>query len=310
MPTRKRTYSHSTTAMSAQLAFPDGQPPADRTYLSIELRLLDPTPHALRETLDPDDLAHLAASIHAHGVLQPLIVRPAGEAGGDRYQVIAGERRRQAALIAGLAAAPCVVYALSDDDVALIAILENTQRADLTPLDEARAYAELVRQRGLALRDVAAIVHKSHEVVRLRLALLDAPAVAAAVHDGRLTLTRGQQLALVSDPTARAALLDQAARGPQPTLAAVKRAQATGRRRAGGDDGDAAVNYLTPAHTPAAAAAAGPAPDSADADEPLITLGELAIVRLATAARDGTARRADALAALRADLAHLRGATP
>ena len=303
MPARKR----STPATSTQLAFPGGQPPADRTYLSIDLRLLDPTPHALRETLDPDDLAHLAASIRACGVLEPLIVRPAGEAGDDRYQVVAGERRRQAALSAGLVAAPCVVYALSDDDAALIAILENTQRADLTPLDEARAYATLVRQRGLALRDVAAIVHKSYEVVRLRLALLDAPAVAAAVQDGTLTLTRGQQLALVSDPARQAALLDQAARGTRLTLDAVKQAQAPGRQR-DEHDGDAAVNYLTPTAKATSTGVACPTPRAAATKRSLIVLDNLAIVRLAATARGGMARRTAVLTALQADVAHLLSA--
>jgi len=303
MPRHQRTVTHT------QLALPVGRPPqADRAYLHIALDLLEPHPHALREALDPDDLARLAASIRAYGVLEPLIVRTTGEAGSDRYQVVAGERRRQAALIADLTAAPCVVYNLSDDDVDLIALLENTQRVDLTPLEEARAYAMIVRERGLALRDIAAIVHKSHEMVRLRLALLDAPAVAAAVHDGTLTLTIGQQLALVSDPTTQAALLDQAARGTRLTLDAVKHAHATGRPRDEHDDGDAPVNYLTPPAETTSTGAAGPIPRAAAAKRSLIVLDNLAIVRLAATARGGMARRTAVLTALQADVAHLLSA--
>jgi ParB family chromosome partitioning protein len=109
----------------------------------IDVTLLVPNPSQPRKLMNDETLNELAASIRAHGVLQPLAVREAGE----RYEIIAGERRWKAARLANLEHVPCIVRTLSDDEMDLLALLENVQREDLNPVDEARALRGLMDRR-------------------------------------------------------------------------------------------------------------------------------------------------------------------
>jgi len=180
----------------------------------IAVGLLDPNPYQPRTTFDQAALEELAASIREHGVLQPLTVRQAG----DRYQIGAGERRKRAAERADLADVPCVVRDLSDEQMEVLALVENIQRADLDPLDEAHAYRRLIDRFGLSLREVGGRVKKSHEHIARRLRLIADPAVEDAVRAGTVVPTIAAELARVENPEHRRDLLGRAEAGERLTL--------------------------------------------------------------------------------------------
>jgi len=178
---------------------------------AIDVTRLSPNPFQPRRTFDPQALAELTASIRADGVLQPLLVR-ADPAREGYYQIGAGERRWQAARRAELAAVPCLVRDLSDDDMERLALVENVQRDDLTPLDEARAYQRVMTRLGLSMRALSDQLGKSHMYVENRLKLLSDPRVEAAVEAGTLGSTVAQEIATLDEDT-RAGVLDRAKRG-------------------------------------------------------------------------------------------------
>lgn len=167
------------------IAATDGPGPRLRDAFLIPLAVIDPNPDQPRKLADADRLAELAADIAARGVLEPLIVRPAGD---GRYQVIAGGRRRAAAEIAGLGEVPCLVREdLTDDEARAIALVENLQREDLDPEDEGRAFAVLVDQ-GWSQRKIAQAIHKSHQYVMRRLQLIENPVALDAWREGAVNL--------------------------------------------------------------------------------------------------------------------------
>jgi len=180
----------------------------------IAVALLDPNPYQPRTTFDQAALEELAASIREHGVLQPLTVRQAG----NRYQIGAGERRKRAAELADVTDVPCVVRDISDEQMEVLALVENVQREDLDPLDEAHAYHRLMDRFGLSLRDVAGRVKKSHEHIARRLRLIADPTVEEAVRAGTLVPTIAAELARVKDPERRSGLLGRAEAGERLTL--------------------------------------------------------------------------------------------
>jgi len=180
----------------------------------ITVGLLEPNPYQPRTTFDQGALEELAASIRARGVLQPLTVRQAG----DRYQIGAGERRWRAAQIAGLTDVPCVVRPLSDEEMEVLALVENVQRADLDPLDEAHAYRKLMDRFGLSLREVAGRVAKSHEHVARRLRLIADPAMEQAVRAGTIGPSVAAELARIEDPVRRRDLLRRVEAGDRLTM--------------------------------------------------------------------------------------------
>ena len=158
-----------------------------------------------RESFDDEELAALAASIATHGVLQPVIVRAATD--GD-YELIAGERRVRAARMAGLAQVPAVIRDSSGGEVLELALVENVQRADLNPIEEASAYRELVDRFGLTHEAVARQVGKSRVAVSNALRLLDlAPETRQAIIDGRISEGHGRALASLTIPELQRAVL-------------------------------------------------------------------------------------------------------
>ena len=179
----------------------------------IPVSLLSPNPYQPRALFDPGALEELAASIRVHGVLQPLAVRQTG----DGYQIVAGERRWRAAQAIGRETVPCIVRDLNDEAMEVLALVENVQRADLDPLDEAHAYARLMERFGLSLRDVAGQVHRSHEHVARRLRLIADPALEEAVRAGLVGLSVAQEVARL-DEVRRAGLLARANAGEHLTM--------------------------------------------------------------------------------------------
>lgn len=143
--------------------------PASALSVGLDFRLDD----------DPDEMAELAASVEECGVLQPLLVRPLGR---SSWEVVAGRRRLAAARTVGLAEVPCVERALTDDQAAEVALAENLHRRQLSPIEEALAYARL-RDQGLQGQQIAVKVGKSGAHISTTLALLTIPdALQALVH--------------------------------------------------------------------------------------------------------------------------------
>lgn len=170
----------------------------------VAISSLTVSPLQPRRRFDEASMAELAASIGSKGVLQPLLVRPAGEG----YEIVAGERRYRAAQQAGLDRVPVVVRELSDQETLEIAIVENLQREDLNPIDEARAYRQLL-DFGLTQEAVAQAVGKSRSAVANSLRLLHLPELALdAVERGVISAGHARAV-LAQEPEDRAWALEQ-----------------------------------------------------------------------------------------------------
>lgn len=161
--------------------------------VEIPVDYISPNPHQPRQTMNPEKLQELAASIAAHGLIQPLIVTRVGAG----YQLIAGERRWRASQLAGLTTVPVIVKETSPQQMLELALVENIQRADLNPLEEAEAYAQLMEEFGLTQEAVAERVGKSRTAVANIVRLLNLPEEArSALASGEIS--EGHARALLS----------------------------------------------------------------------------------------------------------------
>ena len=169
----------------------------------VPIEFIKANPDQPRKRFDEVELDALAQSVRNKGVVQPLLVRPTGV--GGEYEIVAGERRWRAAQRAGLRELPVVIRELDDSEVLQIAIVENVQRADLNPLEEAAAYRALIDQYGHSQDEVAEAVGKSRSHVANTLRLLLLPqAVQDHVLGGRLTAGHVRAIATAADPEALA----------------------------------------------------------------------------------------------------------
>jgi ParB family transcriptional regulator, chromosome partitioning protein len=176
----------------------------------IEVDHIDPNPEQPRLAYDETSLEELAASIREHGVLQPILVRPVD---GGRYQLIAGERRWRASRIAARATIPALVEDIDDDTALEISIIENLQREDISPLDEASMYERMVRDHGYSIRKLAEKLGKDKGYLENRLRLADAPPeIRELVSVRKDTLSHAYELMKVEDPRKRKRLAEQVAR--------------------------------------------------------------------------------------------------
>ncbi|PJA60055.1 MAG: chromosome partitioning protein ParB [Rhodobacterales bacterium CG_4_9_14_3_um_filter_71_31] len=178
---------------------PERQPQRQAdTHAPIER--LHPNPDQPRKQFDAAELESLAASIREKGVIQPLIVRPDPARPGE-WQIVAGERRWRAAQMAQVHSAPIVIRNLDDAEVLEIAILENVQRADLNPIEEAAGYAQLVERFGHTQEQLATAMGKSRSYIANALRLLSLPEpVQVMTREGRLSA--GHARALITSPNA------------------------------------------------------------------------------------------------------------
>ncbi|AEF81598.1 ParB/RepB/Spo0J family partition protein [Leadbettera azotonutricia] len=142
------------------------------TEIFIPLEKLKANPDQPRKSFDDGELAELADSIKEHGIIQPIIVE---ESGDGTYTIVAGERRSRAARIAGLTEAPVIIRKYSDEKRMVVALIENVQRADLNPIEEAGAYKRLMELTGLSQDEVAGRVGKNRSTVANALRLLKLP---------------------------------------------------------------------------------------------------------------------------------------
>ncbi|WP_273394962.1 ParB/RepB/Spo0J family partition protein [Thermophilibacter mediterraneus] len=156
-----------------------------------------------RKRFKEDELEELADSIRQNGVLQPLLVRKVGSS----YEIVAGERRYQAAQRAGLKELPVIIKEISDDEVFKLALIENLQRSDLSPLEEANGYRQLIKERGLTQEELAKILSKSRSTITNTLRLLDLPEeVQRLVEEGELTAGHARAILAVPSEEGRIAL--------------------------------------------------------------------------------------------------------
>jgi ParB family chromosome partitioning protein len=156
-----------------------------------------------RKTFDQAELQDLSTSIKDKGVLQPVVVRPIED--GAYYQIVAGERRWRAAQMAGLHEIPVLVRALSDQEVLEIAIVENVQRADLNPVEEAQGYQQLIDQFGYTQQQLAEAIGKSRSHIANTLRLTSLPSsVLNDLRTGKLTAGHARALIVTEDPRALA----------------------------------------------------------------------------------------------------------
>lgn len=228
---------------------------------TVPIDQIEANPENPRLVFEEAALEELAASIREHGVLQPVLIRPRGH---SRFQLVAGERRWRAARIAGLVAIPALVEEL-DDDVALeIAIIENLQREDLSPLEEASMYDRMIKDHGYSVRKLAQKLGKDKGYLENRLRLADAPQeVRDLVSLRKDTLSHAYELMKIDDPRKRRRLAGQVARGE---LSLVKlREKIEGKpARAATEEGEEATGARA-ATTLAEAVEAAPAPTGDDA---------------------------------------------
>jgi ParB/RepB/Spo0J family partition protein len=178
---------------------------------TVPVDRITPNPEQPRMVFDEDTLQELAASIREHGVLQPILVRPLGN---HQFQLIAGERRWRASKIAGHATIPALVEEIDDDTALEISIIENLQREDLSPLDEASMYDRMIHEHGYSVRKLAQKLGKDKGYLENRLRLADAPPeVRQLVSVRKDTRSHAYEMLKVEDPKKRRRLAEQVARG-------------------------------------------------------------------------------------------------
>ena len=203
---------------------------------------IEPNPQQPRMVFDADALHELAASIREHGVLQPILVRPLG---ANRYQLVAGERRWRASKEAGLDTIAALVEELDDDTALEIAIIENLQREDLSPLEEATMYDRMIRDHGYSIRKLADKLGKDKGYVENRIRLADAPQeIRDLVSVRKDTLSHAYELLKVTDEKKRRRLAARVASGELSLVKLRERIEGRPRTRPEGEDGSEPVETV------------------------------------------------------------------
>jgi ParB family chromosome partitioning protein len=179
---------------------------SERGVTHVSVDMIAPNPRQPRQDFRAEELEELTDSIREHGVIQPLIVTAAEQA--DRYILIAGERRLQAARMAGLAAVPVIVRDATDQQRLELALIENVQRADLSPLEEAEAYRQLYEDFSLSHEEISRRVGKSRVAVTNTMRLLRLPdSVKNALIEARISEGHARALLALPTPEAQSAAL-------------------------------------------------------------------------------------------------------
>jgi ParB family chromosome partitioning protein len=196
------TNQQPPSAPAPQAPPPQAAPPQaasnDVGPRSLPIDLVQRNPHQPRKHFDEGELNELAGSIKSHGVLQPILVRPIAD---GRYEIVAGERRWRAAQRAGLHAIPAVIREFDEVEVLEIGIVENVQRTDLNPIEEAQGFQALIDRFGRTQQDIADAVGKSRPHIANMLRLLALPEdLQEMVRDGRLSSGHARAILTAPDP--------------------------------------------------------------------------------------------------------------
>ena len=233
----------------------------DRAVRQIAVDRITPNPKQPRIAADPAALDDLTTSIREHGVLQPILVRPLER---GHYEIVAGERRWRAVTALALAMIPAIIEEMSDEQAIEIAVIENLQRENLSPLDEAAIFARMTSELGYSIRKLADKLGKDKGYIENRLRLVAAPAdVRALVAERSDTISHAYELMKIEDPARRAELAAQIARG-ELSLARLK-AAVRGESEHPSLGAPAAAPVTAPAPVVAAAPALVPTPAPAAA---------------------------------------------
>ncbi len=172
--------------------FVEPEAPSGEQKTTLPIQKLEPNRNQPRQDFDEVALQELADSISQHGLIQPIAVRPLD---GGYYQIIAGERRWRASRLAGLKEVPVNIIEADDKTAAELTLIENLQREDLSPMEEARGYEALISQYGLSQEDAAKSVGKSRPAVTNALRLLKLPkSIVSLIEDGSLSAGHGRAL--------------------------------------------------------------------------------------------------------------------
>ena len=203
----------------------------------IDVDLIDPSPYQPRSRFREEALEELARSIRASGIIQPLVLRPHGA----RFQLVAGERRWRAAQRAGLMRVPAVLRNVPEEMALELTLVENIQREDLNPLEQARAFDRLMSEFGLTQDQVAERTGKERATVAntIRLLNLEKP-IQELIEEGRLSPGHGRALLAISSPTLRMSVAKKAARGVL-TVRQVERL-ASAKKRSTGHAGEPSLD--------------------------------------------------------------------
>ncbi|MGA3158002.1 MAG: ParB/RepB/Spo0J family partition protein [Steroidobacteraceae bacterium] len=199
MSTKKTTLGRGLADLLGQSrSSAAARPPAADELANLPVDLLQRGRYQPRLDMRPESLNELADSIRAQGVVQPIVVRPlapTAAGGAQRYEIIAGERRWRAAQIAGLSAVPAVIRDVPDEAAIAMALIENIQREDLNPLEEARALERLIAEFGLTHQQVASAVGRSRAAVTNLLRLLElAPEVCTLLEERSIDMGHARAL--------------------------------------------------------------------------------------------------------------------
>ena len=200
----------------------------------IDIDLIEPSPYQPRTHFREEALAELAQSIQVSGIIQPLVLRRIG----SRFQLLAGERRWRAAQRAGLSRVPAVIREVSDEAALEITLVENIQREDLNPIEEARAYERLTNEFHLTQEEVAAKTGKDRATIAnaTRLLRLEKP-ILDLIEGGRLSAGHGRALLGITEPQLRLALAQRAASGRMTVRQLERSASRRPRPQASGTSG-------------------------------------------------------------------------
>lgn len=183
----------------------------EKTTIEIRLSEIEPNKDQPRKDFDEEALAELADSIMRHGLIQPLLVRPMT---GGGYQIVAGERRWRACRMAGLLSVPVIVREMDDTEAMEIALIENLQREDLNPVEEAMGYKSLIEEFGMTQEEASIRVGKSRPAVTNALRLLSLPDDALSlVRNGEISAGHGRALLSFEDMGVRSEALELAKNG-------------------------------------------------------------------------------------------------
>lgn len=198
----------------------------ENTVQNISLNLIDNNSNQPRVQFDEDKLSELAESIRVHGIVQPILLKKIGE----RYRIIAGERRFRAARLAGLSEIPAIIKNMSEREMQEVALIENLQRVDLNPIEEASAIKELLTGYGLTQEELASRLGKSRPAITNALRLLTLPQeVQEMLSEGKLSAGHARALAALDDPEDIVAIANSVAENKlsvRETEALVKKLQA------------------------------------------------------------------------------------
>lgn len=181
---------------------------SDGGILYVEINDIKPNSTQPRKTFDEEKLEELAASIERHGLIQPIVLR----ASGKGYEIVAGERRWRAARLVGLKEVPCIVKELTDEENMLLAIIENMQREDLNPIEEAEGIRQMIETYGLTQEQVSYSVGKSRPYITNCLRLLKLPEkVQTLTAEGKISTGHARAIAAVKDEAKQTELAVRAA---------------------------------------------------------------------------------------------------